>query len=102
MVEDGVDLSVNIRSEDVDEVSKVCDGDWMGSLEGEHVGDVPLVYEGGVDQPCLPQLPADEGDGAIFFSLIAVPENPLLVHLAADDGTHQVKHNGLGMGTVEP
>ena len=88
-MEDGIDLSVNIRSEDVDEVSKVCDGDWIGSLDGEHVGDVPLVYEGGVDQPCLPQLPADEGDGAIIFCLIAVPENPLLEHLAADDSSGQ-------------
>ena len=96
-MEYGIDLGVHIRGENVHKVLKVGDGDREGVLSGEHICDMPLVYEVGVDQVGFPQLVTDEPDGQVMFGLIAVPETLPVTHLLALDGAHECKQSTLRM-----
>ena len=102
LTNDGVDLGEDCGLEHLHQVINPSDGNGIGSMGGQNIGDMVAINKFAVDQPGSLKLTAQEVNVLVFLSLEPVPVDAAGAHLRAELGVHDGEAGTGGVGISEP
>lgn len=102
LTNDGVDLGEDCGLENLHQVINPSDGNGIGSMGGQYVGNMVAIHKLAVDKPSSLQLTAQEVEVLILLSLEPVPIDAGGAHLRAELGVHDGEAGTGCVGISEP